>query len=313
MSKICPQCNEPNPDRLNFCGYCGAKLDLDGELDDHAKLHNELAKSRELLQMYKQQKESLEKANKDLLLLYNTLEKESEKTKSIDVVSETLNKKIAEQNLQIKNLTQQLSAAQKKKSNAGWAIFFLLICIIASGFAIYYYNLSDSLNFENDSLKKENHSFENRLDILKSTQQNISDEKEKLEQKLEGIVEYYPIIINSLKIGNVDSNGNIETDYGNTIYASNSMYLKPQIEYIGLKTNQTIALYLKLYKNGVLSTGASSPSGYSIKYDLYVDAEGTSGLMGWGNSTKGNWSSGSYRYEIWYNNMCLKVVDFNLY
>ena len=36
-------------------------------------------------------------------------------------------------------------------------------------------------------------------------------------------------------------------------------------------------------------------------------------MKGWGGETKGNWSRGQYRCEIWYNNMCLKSEVFTVY
>ena len=152
MSKICPQCNEPNPDRLNFCGYCGAKLDLDGELDEYAKLHNELAESRELLRVYKQQKELLEKANEDLLLAYNTIKKESEK----NVASETLNNQITKQEQQIEILTQKLTIEKKRKKKTGLFCFLGLLSIGLICFLIHQNTVTiRMLEMENMSLKQE--------------------------------------------------------------------------------------------------------------------------------------------------------------
>jgi len=36
-------------------------------------------------------------------------------------------------------------------------------------------------------------------------------------------------------------------------------------------------------------------------------------MSGWGNEQKGNWKAGNYRYEIWYNKVCLKSVEFKIY
>jgi hypothetical protein len=74
----------------------------------------------------------------------------------------------------------------------------------------------------------------------------------------------------------------------------------------------TITLYVKLYANEVLKTGTSSPSGYSYKSEIYISDKGTTTLLSWGYETKGHWSAGYYRCEIWYNNMCLKVLNFKL-
>jgi len=147
--------------------------------------------------------------------------------------------------------------------------------------------------------------------ILQQKNAELVDENKKLNKQLNEVAQY-PIIIKSIKVGNTYKGGTIETNYGNTLYSSTSMFLRPQIEYIALKPNQTITLYLKLYENGSLRELTSSISGYSTKDDVYVSSEGKAELSGWGNEIKGQWPKGNYRYEIWYNGMCLKTVDFTL-
>lgn len=122
------------------------------------------------------------------------------------------------------------------------------------------------------------------------------------------------ISISSIKIGNVYKNGNIETNYGNTLYSSRTMYLKPRINYYGYKAGR-VTLYQKLFKpDGRLSTGTSSPSGYSTKTEVYLyEGSNIVELQGWGNERMGHWSSGWYRYEVWYNGKCLASESFYIY
>jgi hypothetical protein len=149
---------------------------------------------------------------------------------------------------------------------------------------------------------------------IRKLQQNSNqcvNELRWLNDRINVISNYYPLVIKSLKIGNTDYNGNLETEYGGVLYSAASMYLTPRIEYIALK-DITVTLYIKLYMNGDLITEDSSPSGYSMKDDISVSSTGTVVLVGYGDSTKGYWPAGYYRYEIWYDNMCLKAVDFKL-
>lgn len=123
----------------------------------------------------------------------------------------------------------------------------------------------------------------------------------------------YVLSISSIKIGNVYKGGNIETNYGNTLYSSYTMYLKPRVSYYGYKTGW-FTLYQKLYTPYGLSTGSSSPSGYSTKTDVYLyKGNNTVELQGWGGERMGHWSSGWYRYEIWYNGQCLASESFYVY
>ena len=296
MAKNCinPTCEKEIPSNATFCLFCGTQQIESEDLSEEEKLHRELNESIKTIELLKK---SLTEAHEKI----NNVSDESIQLLEKELMAE---KKKLE--------------ANKKKRNSIW-VFFLLVSIALGITAIYFYTEYDSQKWKTTNIEEQitnlkdmNSTNDNELQKLKSEQQNLVNEKGELLQKIDNIATYCPIIIKSLKVANVDYNGNIETDYGKTIYASNSMYLKPQIEYIGLKP-QTIMLYQKLYQNGVLSIGDSSPSGYSTKYELSFSNDGISGLMSWGNATKGHWSSGNYRYEIWYNNMCLKAVDFRLY
>lgn len=124
-----------------------------------------------------------------------------------------------------------------------------------------------------------------------------------------------PINITNIEIGNTDYNGNIINNYGSTIYSGNTLYLQPKIYYNGITAGATITLKIKWYDpNGTLRTGTSSPSGFSQQQALYVlDGANTHILQGWGNNNKGNWSKGTHRIEIWYNDTCLKSKTFTIY
>jgi len=124
-----------------------------------------------------------------------------------------------------------------------------------------------------------------------------------------------PIIINSIKVGNVDYYGNIETNFGGTIYSSKSMYLSPQIEYksVASKEGMEVELYVKFFKDGELMQSSRSPFGYTYLYWFKIKTEDKLVLDGWGGIDAGYWSSGNYRFEIWCNNSLLKSVDFKVY
>ena len=127
------------------------------------------------------------------------------------------------------------------------------------------------------------------------------------------IKDQIPILITDIKIGNIHNDYDIETPFGNSIYSSQTFYLSPQITYKGIDTDKSITLYVKLYNSQGLAKGDSSPSGYSYSHEIYVYDNHTEILGGWGRESKGNWSSGDYRFEIWCNNVCLKSKSFKVY
>ena len=146
---------------------------------------------------------------------------------------------------------------------------------------------------------------------------NAERAKQDLEEKLRVWNNYtsqIPIVITDIQIGNTDYNGNIQTNYGSTIYSSSTMYLKPKIKYYGM-TAGTKTIKVKMYKpDGTLSTGTNSPSGFSYKDELYFyTGHNEKIITGWGGTDKGHWKAGKYRFEFWYNNTCLGQKTFTIY
>lgn len=125
----------------------------------------------------------------------------------------------------------------------------------------------------------------------------------------------FPLIIKSVEIANIYHDKDIETDYGETIYSRNTMYLAPRIKYYGVVSGMK-TLKVKLYKpNGELATGNKSPSGFTYSWDVDIQTGANNSLKvgGWGSDSRGHWGSGKYRIEIWYENSCLKSKTFTIY
>ena len=122
-----------------------------------------------------------------------------------------------------------------------------------------------------------------------------------------------PFSYSSCEVANVDTDGNIITDYGKTIFDFKTRYLKPKIT-VNVRTEGTYDIYVKLFTpSGLLSTGNNSPSGYSYKHSVKM----TSGvhsyeLSGWGSNTDGHWKEGSYRFEFYYNGTLIGEKSFSV-
>lgn len=123
-----------------------------------------------------------------------------------------------------------------------------------------------------------------------------------------------PFIITKLEVANTDEDSNIIQDYGETIWDYKTKYLTPRITVKPFKSTGTYTIYVKLYKDGSLRTGTSSPAGYT--YSSKVTISGNSSqvftLSGWGSKTAGNWSMGVYRFEIWYGDYCIGSKTFQV-
>jgi len=139
--------------------------------------------------------------------------------------------------------------------------------------------------------------------------QTIIDIKATVQNQISKM-EAAPIAIYDLKIANTDQEGNIITDYGLPIYSENTYYLRPKIYY---KSNvkSKVTLQIKFINpDGSISKSGTSPEGYSTKSDVITDGNGSRKLHSWGSKTKGNWSSGQYRLEIWYEDVCIASKNF---
>lgn len=196
------------------------------------------------------------------------------------------------------------------KKNTGW-IVALAVFLAASGLA----NIVQSNKAAEDNAR-----WQSRLNDVEYNMQNQLDRAnsklDEYQEKNQKLTEYaMPIYVKSVKIGNVYNDGTIETDYGKTLYSRNTMFLKAKIDYYGLtRIGDEIEFKYKLFKNGTLSTGDSSPSGYSSSFKVTVrEGDNSATGRGWGNQSKGHWQAGNYRYELWYKDVCLKAYEFRIY
>lgn len=225
-------------------------------------------------------------------------------------------------------LESEVEYLSKQKKQYRWVVS-LSVAVIAGLVGLYF--LNGSLNDTKEQLLQARNTIEEQeLSItalndemravraeLIGTQASLKvaiEERDTARVKLDKLANMMPIAISDIEIANTYYDGSLETGYGYTIYSHLSMYLKPRITYTGIKTGENIDLYVKLYTPSGLSTGTSSPQGYTFSESMYVHSgKNTETLLGWGGSSKGHWRSGKYRFEIWYGNVCLKARSFTIY
>lgn len=152
---------------------------------------------------------------------------------------------------------------------------------------------------------------------LSTVKGDLAQVQRKLSNFQNKVDKYLPLIVTDIVMANNYKGGKKETEFGGTIYSTNSMYLAPRISYIGLVEGPR-KLLIKLYKpDGTLSTGTPSsetPKGYTYSASGYIyEGENKRELSSWGNEKKGNWAKGTYKIEVWYNDMCLKAKSFTIY
>ncbi len=203
-------------------------------------------------------------------------------------------------------------------SKGGYWFFIIVFAIAAVILGVLYieaeknYSRASRERYEyKEQYEEETSSMRSQIRSLQQERDNAKSELSSLKSKVSNT---YPLIITDIEIANVTYDGDIQTNYGNTLYSSSTMYLQPRIEYTGLTSGNKTLKVKWCNSDGSVSRGSSSPSGFSFSDDKYI-SEGSNSLTlsGWGNSSKGNWRSGTYRIEIWYGNSCLKSKTFTIY
>ena len=125
---------------------------------------------------------------------------------------------------------------------------------------------------------------------------------------LEKIGSKTPLFIGDVSIRNSGDS------YGQTIYDYSNTYINPKVEIFSLIDGR-VDIYVKLYTPYGMSTGSSSPSGYSYSDYFYLtkNSNNTCEFKGWGGSDRGHWNSGSYRFEFYYQGKCIGSKSFTIY
>lgn len=246
--------------------------------------------------------------------------------------------RVSKQNDQLKKENANLIALNekiKKQKKQYQFVIILFIAVIGCCCGLFFLNnnlnttkkelvnANNTIEEKNQNIDEQRNRIGNMTSQLNNLQSSLSEEKEKREyaenkmQELKSLISSsIPIIITDMEIANAYQNGDIQTSYGSPIYSSSSMYLQPKITYTGIRDGESITLYAKLYGiSGTLQTGSSSPRGYTFSSSMTVSSGSgnTHVLSGWGGASKGFWNRGTYRYEIWYGNVCLRAKTFTLY
>ncbi|MBQ4405707.1 MAG: zinc ribbon domain-containing protein [Bacteroidales bacterium] len=220
-----------------------------------------------------------------------------------------------------KNCGNQLFSKQKPKTEQGvnkpkfivWILVMGLIISIAVCVALVneknywqtrYGIVNADLNsktIELSSVSKELNSVNNKLSSTNNELNSIKSELDKIDS---------PIVISKIEVRNSGEN------YNQIIYSANTTYINGKIYFFSTKS-QTITLNIKFYKNNVLSQGSGqwyhSNCSYPITFSTSAYYHSTFECNGWGNKTKGHWTPGDYRYEVWYGDRCLGVKCFTVY
>jgi cell division protein FtsL len=199
---------------------------------------------------------------------------------------------------------QLLDAQNGSNTKRGCIIVLILVCAII-GFILFVTICKDRGYYKREvaTLESEIQSKNERIGELDTELSNLKTE----------IASVSPFVIYRVEIGNVYNGGGVETEYGNTLYSSRTMFLSPKIFYKGFKSSDYTFDVKCFSPDGTMSTGTSSPKGFS-QSALHYLSEGDNQLVleGWGNKSKGYWKKGKYRLELWCKGKCVFSKNFKI-
>lgn len=232
------------------------------------------------------------------------------------------NSQLQEEKERLENELESLSKQKKQYKSVN----ILSILVVIGLIAILFFN--QNVNALNNELAKQEYSVDslknvvsdkdiiiyNQTQEIKTTKNNLREVKKDLEHSkaiLNDLSLYMPISVSNMEIKNKGE------DYGESIYSSRTTYISTKLTVYSL-IDGAIDLYIKFYTPYGLSTSSRagvSPTGYSYKENVSLskDQSTTIYLSGWGGEKKGHWRSGSYRIEVWYNDVCIKAKSFKIY
>ena len=256
------------------------------------------------LQVLQEEKQNLTKEVSDLNAQISATLKENEQmisdiaaAKETITANEHLSEHYQEEIASLKKQCASLDGKGKKGSLGIGYIITYVVTVIILGFFIVIAIIAYVAESENSSY--------------------WYDSAQEYKASIESISTVTPLIITDIKMGNIFKDGTVETEYGDELKESTTMYLKPKVYYIGLDYKSEVELKYKLFSpDGTMSRNSTtSPEGYTTSSECSISKGDDHVLFisGWGNENKGNWNAGTYRIEVWYKDMCLKSKTFTIH
>ncbi len=216
----------------------------------------------------------------------------------------TLKKIIENERVSHKLQIQQLENAERP-STSKWMKVFGCIASIAVVILVF---ICSSINSSRDYWEKEYNNTQTQLQKVQSELSALRSSYNNINGVLDKLMLKTPILATNIDVR--DWNGS----YGSTIYNNSSTYMTPKATFISSSDISNKTIYVKMYRNGSLYTGDTSPRGYSYedKISLTKYKPEEIELQGWGNEKKGSWGVGTHRVELWVDGKCIGSKTFTI-
>lgn len=200
-------------------------------------------------------------------------------------------------------------STSSKNNSLSWFLFAIaiIVCIILG---INLSNSSSRINSLEYRLEQSKKDLSKEISITNVLRKDI----ESLKESLNTIGNKYPIIVNSMDVERNDFDSKV-WNTGTYFNTSSTNFVRTKIHFYGIKTDN-IELKIKLIMpSGNLYKLNSSPSDCTEKESIYITSGKSSYYTsgGYGYKTSLGWTTGTWRYEIWYRNSLLSTKSFTIY
>lgn len=227
--------------------------------------------------------------------LQNLIEKSGSIYVSHQEEVKKLSRRISDYKKQVKDLNTQLSQIKEqrdpslkkrlRKLHFLYLAGFLLFLLLSIGFAFYWWQ-----------------AYEDERYYHKLYERRLNEKEEAVRE----VGQLCPFVITDIDVRNSGDK------WGDPIYSNKSTYIEFRPHFTCLDAG-TYTLYVKFFKENVLSDSDNSPNGYSYEVECYMDSGKTlKEIAGWGRKEPGNWDAGSYRVELWYNDRKMAEKAFTV-
>lgn len=192
------------------------------------------------------------------------------------------------------------------KNNA-WSIIAIISIIGVIGFAIAYFDASQS----NDGYRRRNYNLQSDYNKLNNEINSLQLKYDNEKEKNQKVSKQYPILIESLDF----KSGKYPNTFKTQFAKYDITYLYPRLKFTNLTNNDKLVLYVKYYSpDAILATYPKSPYGYTQKVEITMSESTDSYILtGFGNKNGGTYKVGRNKCQIWYNDRILFEKEFNVY
>lgn len=167
--------------------------------------------------------------------------------------------------------------------------------------------LSDEQATTEAATKRESAQRDSLVSRIDALEQQIIDSSHSFNDYRNEVAHYYPLVVRGIEVANVNRMREIIDNFGEPLIASRVEFLQPRLRYKGLTHGGVDLLVRWILPDGSIRRMPDAPEGFSqLNADAFIYPEEKElYLQGMGSQTPGTWPRGTYRLEIWHNDILL--------